>query len=482
MFPNFSLRDFGISIENLKLTIEVPQEIDLAWDASGIGAEPKITSENGRKTYQWVAENLPAVVCENYIPSSDQLLPHIWIAPSKIQVGKYHGSMLDWNSFGKFMGDLVRGRDQLPAETAAEVHQITDPLNTNLEKIDALYKFMQDEMRYVSVQLGIGGWQPFPASYVAENKFGDCKALSNYMKAMLREAGIASNLAVVYGGRNPGMPPKDMAYPNLFNHMILYIPDEDLWLECTSSDNPTGYLSAWTAGRKALVITSEGGKLMDTPTYDATKNRRVFGAQVKIKADGGAEARVQEIYSGTAQDALRSHRTYYGTEEVEKEHKKECSLPNAKIDDWAMSVAKDSAQIEISYQAYMNKYASKSGKRLFVPVNAIQKHENIPPSDDGRIHPVKTRLGYTEELQLEMVLPDGFIIESKPDAVELFHDDYGIYRASISQKEGKWYYTRYLQMKAVDLAPEKYTDWRDFHLKVAKADKAKLVLINNDKT
>mgnify|MGYP001126063175 FL=1 len=98
-------------------------------------------------------------------------------------------------------------------------------------------------MRYISVQIGIGGWKPISAEEVDENKYGDCKGLTNYTKALLRTVGIESNYCVVSAGSEI----KDISedFPSMQgNHVILNIPQEgksDLWLECTSQDTPFNF-------------------------------------------------------------------------------------------------------------------------------------------------------------------------------------------------------------------------------------------------
>src|SRR5574342_1196313 len=105
--------------------------------------------------------------------------------------------MNSWQDFGKFIYALKQGRDELPPEIKQKVHELTDGIADTKEKINVLYGYMQKNTRYVSIQLGIGGWQPFDAKYVAKKGYGDCKALSNYMYSILKEAGIKSYYAVI---------------------------------------------------------------------------------------------------------------------------------------------------------------------------------------------------------------------------------------------------------------------------------------------
>src|SRR4051794_16199064 len=108
--------------------------------------------------------------------------------------------MNTWNDFGKFIYELNKGRDQLPDAMVKKVQEMTANAATTQDKIRILYKYLQDNTRYVSIQLGIGGFQTMEAASVAKTGYSDCKGLSNYMYSLLKAAGIPSNYALVNSG------------------------------------------------------------------------------------------------------------------------------------------------------------------------------------------------------------------------------------------------------------------------------------------
>ena len=132
------------------------------------------------------------------------------------------------------------------------------------------YEYVQSKTRYVSIQEGIGGLQPFPASIVDKYGYGDCKALSNYTVALLQEVGVKSFYTKIRAGE--GEPDLLLDFPaQQTNHVVVAIPnDKDtIWLECTSQTNPFGYTGSFTGDRYALMITEEGGKIARTPSFSA---------------------------------------------------------------------------------------------------------------------------------------------------------------------------------------------------------------------
>ena len=157
-------------------------------------------------------------------------------------------------------------------------------LQTNLtdtyKKVAVLYDYLQKNTHYVLVTFGIGGLQPYEASYVARNKYGDCKALSNFMVALLKEAGIKSYPVAIWGGEEEREFVKDFP-SHQSNHIICAVPIEKdtVWLECTTSQFlPAGYLSWFTANRFGLLISENGGSprshtsLFTKGQYDYKKN------------------------------------------------------------------------------------------------------------------------------------------------------------------------------------------------------------------
>src|SRR6202012_193753 len=187
----------------------------------------------------------------------------------------------------------------LSPQRAAEVKKMTDTIKTDKEKAKFLYKYLQQNVRYVSIQLGIGGYKPFPATFVDEKKYGDCKALANYMRALLKAVNIPSYYAIIRAGTN--QEPADFSFnENVFNHAIVCIPfkNDTTWLECTSNTSPFGKLGSFTENRNALLITEDGGKLVNTPRSTMQDNQFNSEVHLVLKPNGGATAELKLLGTG----------------------------------------------------------------------------------------------------------------------------------------------------------------------------------------
>ncbi|HEX4852096.1 MAG TPA: DUF3857 domain-containing protein, partial [Puia sp.] len=223
------------AVEESKITVICPQDYKFRYKAFNYSKEPVQASMKSGMSYTWEITNLPAIESEYASPHWFEITPVVFFGPNEFQLEGFKGNMQTWKEFGKFVYTLKLGRDELPDDVKQKVHQLTDGIKNPKEKIARLYEFMQQNTRYVSVQLGIGGWQPFDAKYVATKKYGDCKALSNYMYSLLKEIGIKSYYTLIRGGENEKPVVPDFP-SSQFNHVILCVPlDKDsVWLECTS--------------------------------------------------------------------------------------------------------------------------------------------------------------------------------------------------------------------------------------------------------
>ena len=265
-----------VSVENARYTIVAPKDYQVRFKGFNAMTAPLESAEGTNKIYTWEIKGIPAQKEEEFVSSWNSLSPMLWTAPSTFEAEGYKGDMSTWKSFGQFQFELLKGRDVLPQETRQQVHRMTYTIKETRRKVAVLYEFLQQNTRYVSIQLGIGGWQPFDANFVATKKYGDCKALSNFMIALLKEAGIVGKYVLIKSGRNPPNFLTDFSVSQ-FDHVICCVPQtkDSIWLECTSEALPAGYLSSFTSDRYGLMVDESGGTLVRTPKYGIKDNLQI---------------------------------------------------------------------------------------------------------------------------------------------------------------------------------------------------------------
>ncbi|HMQ64163.1 MAG TPA: DUF3857 domain-containing protein [Flavilitoribacter sp.] len=476
MYPNWQIQGYGESVQNSTFAIDLPAGQELHFETLNIDLKPEVRTEKGRDVYQWKVANLPAVKSEPRDPPAWKVLPMVNTAPGEFQTGDYKGSMATWKDYGAYMYKLFEGRDKLPKEAAEAIRNQVAGLTTNKEKIDFLYRQLQQNMRYVSVQLGIGGWQPFDAEYVYNKKYGDCKALSNYMKATLKEIGIEAYPTLIYSGTPAYEVHEDFTLPR-FNHVVLYIPSEDYWLECTSAFSPPNYLGEDNADRNVMLITPDGGKLIRTPKLAPEDNQENHRIQVRLAADGSAHVEVNGFYKGADQELIRSLHHYASGKEREEYLMRQSSLPSFTLEKLDVTSRDDAPEGTMNYIANIERYAAKAGKRLFVPLNAVSPNTETPGDVKDRKQPVVFSRGYSEHDEIGIEIPEGYQVESLPQTDISLKAGFGEYRLTIEQKDNKLICDRKLIIYPAQIPADQYGGYRDFFKSVVKADSMKAVLV-----
>lgn len=469
------------SVEHARLTVYVPAGLEIRHKTMNVGEGPQITDSGENKKYEWEVSNLAIRQEEPYAPPMREYIPIVYLAPGEFEIEGYKGSSKSWKDFGMFYHKLNEGRDQVPPELAQKVQELTQNLPSSKEKIQALYAYMQENTRYVSIQLGIGGWQTFDANYVYKNGYGDCKALSNYVKSMLAEIDITAYPVLIRAGDYASDIVPDFS-ANQFNHAILCVPNEgdSIWLECTVNNYPAGYLGQFTADRYALMVTPEGGHLVRTPVSSPESNRQTRQARVDLDKNGNALVKVAVETSGFQQDALTEFIDGLSEREREEWLRKSIHAKSFDISGYEFK-GTEMADIPIyrfQYELDARNWASASGSRFFLAPNQLERYDRVPRAVSDRQQPVLTKYPYLDADTIEYHLPDGFILESMPEMPIQLDSEFGTYTANIDfqPQDGVLIYTRRLLMRKTRQPAEAYDVYRQFIKDIVKADKIQIVL------
>ncbi len=422
-----------------------------------------------RKT--WKIENLNAVIPEPYNNSLLNLVPAVYIDPVDFYLEGFFGTMDTWQNFGKWILKLNEGRDKLPEKTISDIKNLIKNIHDDKTKAKIIYEYMQNRTRYVSIQLGIGGWQPFEAGYTDKNGYGDCKALTYYMQSLLKVAGIKSYYTIVRAGADS--PDIYSDYPSQqFNHAILCLPfnNDTTWLECTSQKIPFGYISDFTDDRDVLVITEDGGKLMHTEYYSEKINTLNRKAEINLKLNGNIKADIYAKYRGLQYDLI-SQMSDLPAEKKLKKIKNNISLSGLSVDSFNYCNYKNIIPYADEYlKIRINNYASVSSGRVFLIPNMFNRITKIPKKLKNRKSNIRLKTAYSDTDTLIYRLPENIEPEFIPENAEK-KTKFGEYSAKIEIVNGKLIYIRKLIMHKGTFSAEDYDDFRNFLKFIAKSDK-----------
>ncbi|NOZ47274.1 MAG: DUF3857 and transglutaminase domain-containing protein, partial [Chlorobi bacterium] len=237
---------YDIAVEKSSFLIDATNFNNFRIKKININNDSRISYSKVDNVYKWELSGFKAIESEPYSLYLSETTPGIIIAPNEFSYDKHEGKMENWKEFGNWFLGLVseiNNKNPFNKEDIPLLFAIDSLTNDPYEKAKIIYNYVQSNTRYVSVQLGIGGWQPFPVNKVNELGYGDCKALANYTNYLLNISGIKSFYALVKANSKSNID-KNFTY-NQFNHVILCIPFENqdtVWLECTNQNIPFGYL------------------------------------------------------------------------------------------------------------------------------------------------------------------------------------------------------------------------------------------------
>jgi hypothetical protein len=191
----------------------------------------------------------------------------------------------DWNAVGQAFWERGATKAEPSAEIAAKAREITQGLNDNRAKAEAVFNWVSSKVRYVNIVLGAGGWVPREAGSVLSNLFGDCKDHVTLTRAMLTSLGIGSEYALVNAASIYRPAPVPLT---LFDHIILYLPEFGLYIDPTVTNGQFGETDLRLQGKPVLHISATGSRYERIPVLPAARNNWVFNANVAIAADGSA--------------------------------------------------------------------------------------------------------------------------------------------------------------------------------------------------
>jgi len=458
------------STEEASFTLTFPPTTPIRYKYANI-SEPEIKNNS----YKWKVENLTAHKTKSYSPEKSTYLPIVRTSPKSFKLGESSGSLASWNGFGKWYDELSEGRDELSEADKAEVLNITKGISSDYEKARLIYNRLQEKTRYVSVQLGIGGYQTMPAKKVEDVGWGDCKALTNYTKAMLKAVNIDSYPALVRSGSNAASIMEDFS-SNQFNHVILCVPmaTDTVWLECTSRAMPFNFLGDFTDDRKVLLITKGGGKLVSTPSYSYTDSQQKRVIEVWIDKNNLGKASVTTEYTGLQFDNVLGY-VDKSKDKLKKAWYRKIDIPNYTIEDISFTYKNDDTKATQKLELSLRDYTTKSGERYFLKPNLMNRYSSYPKKDETRTEEVVTGYAYSDVDSIVYHLPDGYYFEFLPKDIS-FSSDFGKYEASFKANEKGFTYIRKIERYKGTYPKESYNDLVNFLKKVKKSDNVKVVL------
>jgi hypothetical protein len=447
-------------------------------------------------TYVWELRDLPPHPPEPLSPPATNFVPRIAVSYFPADGAKANiKTFANWKDVASWLSDLEDPQMTVDDALAAKARELTANAKTELEKIQAVARYVQN-IQYISIQTNIekgGGYVPRPATQVFAKSYGDCKDKANLMRAMLSVLKITSYMVSIYSG-DPTYVRAEWASPYQFNHCIIAVKVSDetnlpalvkhpklgrlLIFDATDDKTPVGDLPWYHQGSLALIDSKETDELLRMPVTAPEVNRLEREAEVVMDANGSLQGKLRE--------ASRGH-----SASNERDLFRSLSRPeyNKAIESWlanglgSVKVSKIEPQdfhnegrfsLEVEFAA--TAYAQLMQGRLMVFKPALVSRRDFTALDkSARLRPVQLRArAYTEKVSVK--LPAGFVVDETPEAVKM-EAPFGVYTANYESKDGYLIYSRSLVQQATTVPAAQYASVRDFFIRIREAEQAPVVLM-----
>jgi len=476
-YPDWSVySDYNIAVQRSSFRIITPEGFKFRYLEKNLMNNCTLSEEKHKSIYYWEVMNQPAMLHEPYSPQLGEFTPVVRCAPNNFEIDGHRGNLESWNNFGKWINDLRTGKDGLSAETQVQIRKSISGLDNDRDKIAVLYQYLQNKVRYVSIQIGIGGWQPIAAETVDRLAYGDCKALTNYMKSLLDIAGIKSYYTLVNAGEDAFTI--DQNFPsNQFNHAFLCAPvdNDTLWLECTDQKLPFGFSSTFTDDRKALIIDSTKAELVRTRVFPISENKKCRSAYMNMNTNGSVNSDITTNYSGAFYDEIIPV-TMIDEIDRKKFIESRLTIPAFTLNRFSHTESRsDKPSVLEKINLTLPQYCSVIGDKIIFNPNPFSVTGKLLFKDHERKSPIIIRRSTEESDTIIFRLPDSLKPEFIPSK-KMISSKFGEYSATTSIKDNELIYVRNLKIFKGNYPNTDCGKFVEFFSDVALADESSITL------
>jgi hypothetical protein len=402
----------------------------------------------------------------------------------------------DWNDMGLWEAGLVRGRRESSPEIKQKVAALTASETNITAKMAVLGKFVQDDIRYVAIELGIGGWQPHAANDIYSHHFGDCKDKATLLSAMLKEIGVESYYVVV--NTNRGAVNARTPAVNWFNHVILAIklpPGSEgdlratlenktlgrlLIFDPTDDMTPFGYLRGPLQSNHGLLVTEAGGELIELPRLPAAMNGTRRTAKLTLTPTGSLTGDVTEVRLGD-RGAHQRYALRSAASDKDKIKPIESmlaeSLSNYRITHATVSnFQKKDQPFGYDYSLVVENYAKTAGNMLLVRPRVLGTGASgLLETKEPRKFPVEFRGPSLDSDIFEITLPAGYEVSDLPPPVDVDYE-FASYHSKTEASGNTLKYTRRLEVKELTVPTTQMETLKKFYRIIASDERNTAVL------
>lgn len=452
----------------------------------------------GANQWNWAISDVSPIRPEDEMPPWSGVAGEMIVSLIPAGGAAENRGFVNWRDMGTWYSELTRGRRDASPAVKQKVAELTATAATPLAKMQALAKFLQRDIRYVAIELGIGGVQPHAATEIFAHRCGDCKDKATLLSAMLHEAGIESYYVIINSERGAvgkNTPP----HLDAFNHAILAIQVPEgtsdgslmalqkhpklgtlLYFDPTDEMTPLGSIRGRLQANYGMLVTPEGGELVKVPQLPSNVSGIQRTAKLTLNAAGVLSGEIQEVRRGdpAAEERYALEAT---TRDVDRAKPVEIllahSLPSYKLTKLIIGNQHNTDQpFVFTYGVIAENYAKMAGDLLMVRPRVVgNKSSDLLETKEARKYPVEFQGPRRDMDSFEIALPAGYEVDDLPPPVRVDYD-FAMYYSKTEVKDGVMRYSRTFEVKEPSVPLSEMEDLKKFYRIIAGPERNTAVL------
>ncbi|HEY1265106.1 MAG TPA: DUF3857 domain-containing protein [Terriglobales bacterium] len=477
-------------VKDVRLEVTLPSGFEQKTSWAAIA--PLQPTSIGANSWQWSAHDLPAIDDEPMMPAPYSLAGRMKL--TYFPTSETSPNSSSWEGLARWVNGLTANRRTPSPEISAKVQELIAGKNTFDEKIRVLSTFLQTDIRYVAIEIGLGGYQPHTAGDIFRARYGDCKDKAVLLGSMLEQAGIHSEYLLINTERGV----VDPASPaNSFNHAILAIEiPADVKLENyhsviaakngkhyiifdpTDEYTAVGQLRPELQDSYALLVTESGGELIHTPVLPPDANTLCRDGHFTLTSDGELSGEVIETRGGNYASEERAR--LYDANEQERSQRLERRLNN-----WLKGFTLQGSKIEfldqrqknlvLTYKFASPQYAQVRGPLMLVRPRVLGEKSFEIPTRKPRQYSIELDGASRETDTYIIEIPPDYKVDDVPDPVKV-DMGFATYESKFEVDGSKLRYWREYVVKDLRVPAEKLPELRKFEGIIGSDEMAAVVL------
>ena len=450
--------------EIIEFDIPSWMEIDLReFNFEGAGIERSTVKENDLTKISFHLTNAPAYQDEPHSPNHALSYPHI-ICVSKAYTENGQRKVLfetvkDLYAWYRTVCDSIGNR---PAELRDRVAALIAGNKSDLEKIESIFYWVQDNIRYIAFENGIMGFRPDAAQNVLTKKYGDCKGKANLLKEMLKVAGFDARLTWI----GTSDLPYDYSLPSLSvdNHMIctVFLNGKKYFLDGTEEYIALNDYAQRLQGKQVLIEDGANYIIDRIPGFPADRNKEKQVMKMQIDGDvikGTADVEYNgeaKIFTQMAYASTRSENKSDALISFLRNDNKNIEVSNLKMPDFNDR----QKPLQIGYDFRANNQVTRSGNEMYMVLDWSKEFSDLE-LDDKRNNDYEFNHKYFVTVQTELTIPEGYKVDYLPPSFKKTSADYS-FEGSYQNKGKTIVYSKTIIINKPILRKAEFADWNNF--------------------